>query len=371
MNLNQNNLAQAGRSGRWTALCLALGCVWIGAWPSRAAGAVVSFTNATAIPIVDGFPPNPSTSAINIPSLPGVLQSVTVTVYGLTDASTGGIELLLQGPSGQGIDLMSVAGNGGANNITITFADSGSPFPNSPLVSGTYKPSGISYPSYSPFFGENTTNVLSGFVGTPSAGNWTLSEYYADFAGSDGTISGGWSLTFNVTSGNPIVTTLAASGITGTNATLNAGVNPNGSDTFVFYQFGPTTAYGQFSSPIVLSADLGDPQSVPVNVPLQPGTTYHYRAVAQNSTGITYGSDLTLTTPATQVLLTASITNRTTLLLNLTGKNGSNYVVMGTTNLASPINWTPLVTNTLTNSTQPIYVVPATNLIEIFRVEQQ
>ena len=42
---------------------------------------------------------------------------------------------------------------------------------------------------------------------------------------------------------------------------------------------------------------LEGPQPVVVNVPnLLPGTTYHYRLVATNGGGTTYGPDMTFTT---------------------------------------------------------------------------
>ena len=57
--------------------------------------------------------------------------------------------------------------------------------------------------------------------------------------------------------------------------------------------------------------------------------------------------------------------NLTTLLLTVNGNVGSNYVVLSSANLGSV--WTPIVTNTLTNSTQPIYVAPMTDTLEFFK----
>ena len=79
-------------------------------------------------------------------------------------------------------------------------------------------------------------------------------------------------------------------------AALSAGLYPNGLDTTYYWQYGPTTAYGLQTS----SVDAG-PGQAPVAATAQlagliPGVTYHYRLVAQNADGTTYGYDSPLTT---------------------------------------------------------------------------
>jgi hypothetical protein len=86
------------------------------------------------------------------------------------------------------------------------------------------------------------------------------------------------------------------SGVGATSASLSGGVYPNGVDTSYFWQYGPTTAYGAQTATV----DIGGGQA-PVQVPgalsgLAPGTTYHYRLVAQNIDGTAYGYDSTATT---------------------------------------------------------------------------
>ena len=81
-------------------------------------------------------------------------------------------------------------------------------------------------------------------------------------------------------------------------ATIAGGIYPNGRDTSWWIQYGTTTAYGNQTA----STDIGSGTS-PVGVTgylsqLAPGTTYHYRLVAQNSLGTTYGYDYTATTAA-------------------------------------------------------------------------
>ncbi|MGA2751888.1 MAG: hypothetical protein ABSG59_24245 [Verrucomicrobiota bacterium] len=104
----------------------------------------------------------------------------------------------------------------------------------------------------------------------------------------------------------PAVTTLAASAVTPTKATLNATANPNGSATAVYFEYGPTTAYGNVGATNTLASDLGDAHAVAQAITgLLPGTTLHFQAVAHNSLGTYFGGDLTFITPAAPPMLAA------------------------------------------------------------------
>jgi hypothetical protein len=96
----------------------------------------------------------------------------------------------------------------------------------------------------------------------------------------------------------PTVATGAAEGVGVGTATLNGTVDPHGWDTTYLFEYGTSTAYGQ-SWPTV-EVDMGaleGSQPVVVNVPnLLPSTTYHYRLVATNGGGTSYGPDMTFTT---------------------------------------------------------------------------
>jgi hypothetical protein len=93
----------------------------------------------------------------------------------------------------------------------------------------------------------------------------------------------------------PTVATGSASGISATGATLNGTVNPNGASTTGWFQWGTTTSYGNTTA----SQSLGSGTSgvaLSSAVSLQSNTPYHFRAVAQNSGGTTYGGDASFTT---------------------------------------------------------------------------
>jgi subtilase family serine protease len=113
---------------------------------------------------------------------------------------------------------------------------------------------------------------------------------------------------------------------------LLAGVYPNGLDTTYYFQYGTTNAYGQQTTPV----DIGTgPAMVTINSSihgLQPGTTYHYRLVAQNSAGTAYGYDYTFTTNAGAPVNTAHPTVSGTT-------NATAYP--GQTLTADPGTWNP------------------------------
>ena len=96
----------------------------------------------------------------------------------------------------------------------------------------------------------------------------------------------------------PATTVGTAANVTGSGATLQGSVNPNGAATIVFFEYGTTTSYGQ--STAVQNIGAG---SAPVNVianlsDLEPGTLYHFRLVATNASGTTRTIDKTFTTDA-------------------------------------------------------------------------
>src|SRR5205807_278629 len=91
----------------------------------------------------------------------------------------------------------------------------------------------------------------------------------------------------------PTVVTEPASSVTQTSATLNASVNPNGSEVSECkLEYGTTTSYGSSApctpapgagtSPVAVSAALSG---------LATNTTYHFRIFAKNGGGTSTGTD--------------------------------------------------------------------------------
>jgi hypothetical protein len=92
----------------------------------------------------------------------------------------------------------------------------------------------------------------------------------------------------------PSVSTGPATKVTEHSATLNGTVNPNGLSTTYYFEWGKTTAYGNTSPATPASAGSGwDNVAVFTNLTgLSLNTNYHFRLVASNSMGTTYGSDV-------------------------------------------------------------------------------
>lgn len=95
----------------------------------------------------------------------------------------------------------------------------------------------------------------------------------------------------------PTVSTGSADMISSRNVYLNASVNPNGRDTQVWFEFGTSQSFGSNrghqragngSSTVAIRAGI---------INLRLGTTYYYRAVAQNVGGLSRGETRTFTTP--------------------------------------------------------------------------
>ena len=95
----------------------------------------------------------------------------------------------------------------------------------------------------------------------------------------------------------PTASTGEASNVTLTSATVAGTINPEGLETSYELDLGTDTTYG--TSLYGEAGSASTPAKVTVNLQdLAPGGTYHYRIVAINSDGRTYGTDRTFTTPA-------------------------------------------------------------------------
>jgi plastocyanin len=93
----------------------------------------------------------------------------------------------------------------------------------------------------------------------------------------------------------PTVTTNPATNVASFSATLNGSLNPHGSTTTVDFQYGLTTSYG-FTTPVqTQTGNTSRPISANISG-LMASHLYHFRIVAHNSGGTSFGSDRTFTT---------------------------------------------------------------------------
>jgi alpha-tubulin suppressor-like RCC1 family protein len=112
-----------------------------------------------------------------------------------------------------------------------------------------------------------------------------------------------------ITTDLPHIVPLAASGITASNATINALVNPNGASTGVAFEYGLTRSYGISTS----FTNIGSGRRL-VSVSrtvggLIGGQVYHFRVVATNDVGAAYTADLTFTTSTEPEAVTLAASN--------------------------------------------------------------
>jgi hypothetical protein len=182
--------------------------------------------------------------------------------------------------------------------------------------------------------------------------------------------------------GPPKANTGGAREVGYSSAVLAGSVNPSGSDTSYYFQYGPTKAYGGQTG--IADAGAGS-NAVPVRLTingLQPLTVYHYRLVAVNAAGVTSGGDNTFQTIrvplSLQILATpnpVAFGGTTTIQGTLSGTgNGTRAVVLqanafpftagfqnvGNTVLTTPTGGFQFVLPALTQSTQ-FRVVTTTN----------
>ncbi|HEV2454382.1 MAG TPA: FG-GAP-like repeat-containing protein [Verrucomicrobiae bacterium] len=88
----------------------------------------------------------------------------------------------------------------------------------------------------------------------------------------------------------PTVVTQPATAVTPSSATLNGTVQPNGGDTYAWFQYGLTTNYGISTPPVLF------PRTIPnglltTSVSGLTAGVYHYEFAGSNASGISFGGD--------------------------------------------------------------------------------
>lgn len=199
------------------------------------------------------------------------------------------------------------------NDVPETYSSRG------PTIDGRVKPdlagpAAVTSAVYGSFSGCGTT---TGFVGTSSAAphvagaaallrgmfplatagelqQWLESDALDLGASGKDTSTGAGRL--RLPTAPPDVTTQApAPDVAETTETLNVEglVSPRGVATTYRWQFGPTTSYGFETAPIGFASPRGSQQVSSTLTGLQADTTYHYRLVATNAFGTSFGVDRT------------------------------------------------------------------------------
>jgi subtilisin-like proprotein convertase family protein len=202
-----------------TALAVAVGWLVVTALVDRppsvpvAHAATGTFANTTSIAIPGTGPAGPASpypSTINVAGLAGTVTKVTATINVFTHTFPDDVDVLLVGPTGATVVLMSDTGDGAdVVGVTLTFDDAaaGSLPDSTQIVSGTFRPTNVggtdAFPAPAPAGPHGST--LSVFNGTNPNGQWQL-FVVDDFPADSGSFAGGWSLTIETLDPTPTPT---------------------------------------------------------------------------------------------------------------------------------------------------------------------
>ena len=136
-----------------------------------------------------------------------------------------------------------------------------------------------------------------------------------------------------ITPSSPTATTLLASSITTSTATLNGQGNPNRASSTGWFRYSttnPGTCNDAFGSraPVMGASSLGGgtyDQSFAQNISgLSPATTYYYCAIVSSTEGTAFGSVLSFTTAGAVSVVTNAATGVTANSATLTGAGSPN-----------------------------------------------
>lgn len=182
-----------------------------------------TFTNSSAITIPNSgaalgaaslYP-----SPITVSGVGAQLTGISVTLNNFSHFYPADVDILLVGPGGQNVLLMSDVGTFfPVSNLNFTFNNvSGTSMPSgAQLASGTFTPTNFDpvgdvdgFPAPAPLVGPYGSSFAS-LIGTNPNGEWRL-YIVDDVAGNNGQLAGGWSITVTTTAGPALQLTSAVS----------------------------------------------------------------------------------------------------------------------------------------------------------------
>ena len=225
--------------------------------------AVRTFANTNRIVINDNTMAAPYPSTISVVNMGGTVTRLTVTLTNFAHAWPEDVDVLLIGPAGQRVMLMSDAGKGHAvTNLTMSFSDTATnTLPQlSQLLARTYVPGNYAAPgenasdTFLPPVPQPTTNAfpftmfpytntaLSVFNDISPNGTWSL--YVVDDTAFEVGSIGGWSL--NIQTADPVSPSSGVSvadlAVTASVASASVAVGANSTTTLTVTNRGPAAA---------------------------------------------------------------------------------------------------------------------------------
>lgn len=340
----------------------------------------VSYTNAAAILIPERGAAVPYPSSIQVSNLSATayVTKATASLRKFTHGFPSDVDVMLAGPGGQKLLLMSDAGGGwSVTNLTFNFDDDAGAFlpEKTVLLSGNYRPTdyqpGDALPAPAP---KGTRgSQLSTFNGANPNGFWSL--YVNDSSVGDGGVIGeGWTLSLTVaTPINPLAnlrmnaasapgSVLGGAAVTYTLRVTNAGPAP-ASDASVVAKLpelaefvSATAGQGTFTNESgQVTFNLGTlalGASAEMSIVLRPAMAGNATVTATASAVETDldPSDNTASATTTVTIVAPAIlsgafydTANNSFVLMLTGQPGGTYALLASPDL---VHWTGIYTNT-------------------------
>ena len=238
--------------------------------------------------------------------------SVSATLSGLAPGTTYYFRLCAESSGGDAEgQILSFATASPASPPSVTTIAASSVGATGATLNGSVLPNGLATDAWFEW-GTDPNFAVYSTTGTQAVGSGTTSQpieqvltglatgtvhYYRVAASNGSGTSRGAILSF-LPGAAPTVTTLAATSVGETGATLNGSVNPNGLATDAWFEWGTSPTLVSFNGSPAQALGAGT-TSQPVTGTLSglsAGTTYYYRVAASNSSGSAEGSIASFTT---------------------------------------------------------------------------
>jgi Ca2+-binding RTX toxin-like protein len=163
--------------------------------PVLRAASVSTMFSLGVVTINDAAQANPYPATLAVAGIPANILDVNVSLNQLNHSYYADLDIVLVGPTGATVMLMSDAPGAGLMDLMIDDEAAATMFAG-PVSGGTYQPTNASGPDPMPGLTEPYGSALSVFDGTSPNGNWLL--YIVDDASGDVGTLGNWAVQLTV-----------------------------------------------------------------------------------------------------------------------------------------------------------------------------